>query len=161
MIEMKITVDLPGMPEAIKALADAISHSCTAPSMSIRNSGLNINTAHVSSNESPTDQTVDATSNVQVAQADNAKPTTGNVIPMSKPKESAKAQEENRATATQAEVVPSLDDISRAGAALIDAGKMDAVLSLCDKYGIQMLTDIPKDKYAAFACDLRALGASI
>lgn len=55
-----------------------------------------------------------------------------------------------------------LDDISRAGAALFaDPSKQAAAMELFSKYGIKSLGALPKDQYAAFAADLRALGAAI
>ncbi|MBR0411112.1 MAG: hypothetical protein IJI25_08965 [Eubacterium sp.] len=55
-----------------------------------------------------------------------------------------------------------LDTISRAGAALVDQGKMDDVLNLLKgKYGIQAVTQLRPDQYPAFAEDLKGLGAKL
>ena len=54
-----------------------------------------------------------------------------------------------------------LDMIARAGAALIDAGKMDALCGLLAKYGVEALTALDPAQYGNFANDLRALGAQI
>jgi len=54
-----------------------------------------------------------------------------------------------------------LDQISRAGAALVDAGKMEPLLALLAKYGVQAITQIPPAQYGVFATELRALGAQI
>lgn len=55
-----------------------------------------------------------------------------------------------------------LDAISRAGAALVDQGKMNDVLKvLQEKYGIYAVTQLRPDQYNTFADDLRALGANI
>ena len=55
-----------------------------------------------------------------------------------------------------------LDTISRAGAALVNQGKMNDVLKvLQEKYGIFAVTQLREDQFEAFAEDLRALGAAI
>ena len=54
-----------------------------------------------------------------------------------------------------------LDQISRAGAALVDAGKMDALLGLLAKFGVAAVTQLQPDQFGVFATELRALGAQI
>lgn len=54
-----------------------------------------------------------------------------------------------------------LDQISRAGAALVDAGKMQQLLELLGRYGVQAVTQLQPEQYGAFATELRALGAQI
>lgn len=54
-----------------------------------------------------------------------------------------------------------LDMIARAGAAFVDAGKMDALCGLLAKYGVEALTALDPAQYGNFVNDLRALGALI
>lgn len=54
-----------------------------------------------------------------------------------------------------------LDQIAKAGANLVDAGKMAQLLALLTKYGVQAVTQLTPDQYGAFATELRALGAQI
>lgn len=54
-----------------------------------------------------------------------------------------------------------VDRLSQAGAALVDAGKMDALMGLLSKYAVQAITQLPPEQYGAFATDLRGLGARI
>lgn len=54
-----------------------------------------------------------------------------------------------------------LDQIAKAGASLVDAGKMEQLLALLTKHGVQAVTQIQPDQYGAFATELRALGAQI
>lgn len=54
-----------------------------------------------------------------------------------------------------------LDQISKAGAALVDAGKMEPLLGLLAKYGVQAITQLQPSQYGIFATELRALGAQI
>ena len=54
-----------------------------------------------------------------------------------------------------------LDQISRAGASLVDAGKMQQLLGLLSRYGVQAVTQLKPEQYGAFATELRSLGAQI
>lgn len=54
-----------------------------------------------------------------------------------------------------------IDMIAAAGTALIDAGKMDQVMQLLGKLGVETLTDLAPENYGAVANELRALGAAI
>ena len=54
-----------------------------------------------------------------------------------------------------------LDQISKAGATLVDAGKMEPLLALLTKYGVQAITQLQPAQYGVFATELRALGAQI
>lgn len=54
-----------------------------------------------------------------------------------------------------------LDTISRAGAALVDQGKMQEILQVLQKYGVMAVNQLKPEQYPAFAEDLRALGAVI
>lgn len=54
-----------------------------------------------------------------------------------------------------------LDQISRAGASLVDAGKMQQLLELLGRYGVQAVTQLKPEQYGAFATELRGLGAQI
>ena len=72
------------------------------------------------------------------------------------------------APAPAAPVVPvagaptyTLDQIAKAGAALMDAGRWDSLQALLARYGIQAITQLAPDQYGAFATELRALGAQI
>ena len=54
-----------------------------------------------------------------------------------------------------------LDQIAKAGASLVDAGKMEPLLALLTKYGVQAITQLQPAQYGVFATELRALGAQI
>ena len=54
-----------------------------------------------------------------------------------------------------------LDQIAKAGASLVDAGKMEPLLALLSRYGVQAVTQLAPEQYGAFATELRALGAQI
>ena len=55
--------------------------------------------------------------------------------------------------------VYTLEQIAKAGTALIDAGKMGELTALLANYGVEALTALDADKYPAFVADLQKLGA--
>lgn len=54
-----------------------------------------------------------------------------------------------------------LSQISLAAAQLRDAGKMSELLALLPQFGVQMVTQLPPERYGEFATALRGLGAKI
>lgn len=54
-----------------------------------------------------------------------------------------------------------LDQIAKAGASLVDTGKMEQLLALLAKYGVQAVTQLQPDQYGVFATELRTLGAQL
>lgn len=155
MLEIKITVECPGLPEAIRTLADALHARQTDPV-----------SAPVPDSATPT-----AASH---APAQAAAPTA--VVPLAGAPASAHGDTAPTAPAPAAPVIPAapatpavpvtaptytLDQIARAGAALVDAGKMDQLLALLGKYGVAAVTQLAPEQYGSFATELRALGAQI
>lgn len=55
----------------------------------------------------------------------------------------------------------SFDDLARAAAPLMDAGKTADLQALLRSFNVQALTQLPKEQYGAFAMGLRTLGARI
>lgn len=54
-----------------------------------------------------------------------------------------------------------LDQLGKAGAALVDAGKRDQLIALLQRRGIQTLSQLDPSQYGVFATELRGLGAQI
>lgn len=54
-----------------------------------------------------------------------------------------------------------LDMLAAAGSALIDAGKMNDLLGILSRYGVNALTELQPAVYGAVAAELRNLGANI
>lgn len=54
-----------------------------------------------------------------------------------------------------------LEQLTKAGADLAQAGKMGQLLALLTQYGVQAVTQIPPEQYGAFATALRGLGAAL
>jgi hypothetical protein len=53
------------------------------------------------------------------------------------------------------------EQIMTAGAALIDTGKMDELMTLLSAFGVQAVTQLKQEQLGAFATELRKLGAQI
>ena len=54
-----------------------------------------------------------------------------------------------------------LEEIQVAMQPLMDAGKIDQIITLLQRYGVSGLPEIAKDRYAELITDLRALGARL
>ena len=65
------------------------------------------------------------------------------------------------APTTQPEAAIDLSVIARAGAGLVDQGKMPEIMNLLKNYNVRAITELKQEQYADFAKDLRALGAAI
>ena len=63
--------------------------------------------------------------------------------------------------ATPKEPVCTVSDLSRAGAALIDQGKMPQLIELLRKFGVQAVTQLKPEAYPEFMEALRELGAKL
>lgn len=158
MMEMKIKVEAPDLAAAIEKLAAAI-----AP----------IDPAILTPDEPrPTANPAPAPSPVPAATPPAPTPTPAPVNPTPAPTPAPVAGPTAPApgsTPTPAPAMPvtttpptyTLDQISKAGAALVDAGKMEPLLALLAKYGVQAITQLQPAQYGVFATELRALGAQI
>lgn len=103
--------------------------------------------------------------NISVSQ-DTPAPVAPVATPTSAPAPAAPAQ--TVAPTNPAPTVPvttaptyTLDQIAKAGASLVDAGKMEQLLALLAKYGVQAVTQLQPDQYGVFATELRTLGAQL
>lgn len=54
-----------------------------------------------------------------------------------------------------------IDQLQVAAAGLTNAGKMPQVMGILQQFGIQAMTELPKDQYGNFATALREAGAQI
>lgn len=162
MMEMKITVEAPDLAASILKLAEAIA-SGPDPALLIPDEPLPVSA-------------YPATPAPAVAPAAPVSPApvtpTQTPAPTATPPVAAPAPTAGQTSAapgnTPAPTVPvtgaptyTLDQISRAGASLVDAGKMQQLLKLLGRYGVQAVTQLQPEQYGAFATELRALGAQI
>ena len=145
MLEMKITIAAPDLAAAINNLAVALANGNTVPA------------------EKPA-KAEKQTEAKDAAQQAPVNPMQATDAPLSATPAQTVAPVANVPVAS---AVPTgaptytLDMIARAGAALVDAGKMDALCGLLAKYGVEALTALDPAQYGNFANDLRALGATI
>ena len=149
MNEIKITLNIPGLPEAINNLADAI-----------RGNGVSVPTGS-------------APVEVKATQPD-----TNTDIPQT-PVNPTQPVQQNTEAVTPATVTPSaptapapsetvavnytIEQLSVAGAALCEQGKMAQLIGLLGKYGVQAVTQLKPtpDVLNPFAAELKALGANL
>ena len=146
MYEIKVTVDVPGLPEAISALANVLSR-VQQPTISANDTATNKFDDKVQRKENPTQaqSVTEAAQTVpQFTQTPPAQPS--QTAPIAAPSE-AKSY--------------TVDDLSRAGATLIDQGKMPQLLDLLKRYGVQAVTQLDKSVYPAFVEEMKALGAKL
>lgn len=159
MMEMKIKIDVPELAAAVEKLAAAIDKA--ALNSTVPNEGtLNFN---MPAGNAPVVPAAPATpAPVPVQAAPTPAPT-----PVAAPVPAAPPVAPMPTAAAPAPAVPvtaptyTLDQIAKAGANLVDAGKMEQLLALLTKYGVQAVTQLTPDQYGAFATELRALGAQI
>ena len=145
MLEMRITIAAPDLAAAINNLAVALANGNTVPA------------------EKPA-KAEKQTEAKDAAQQAPVNPMQATGAPLSATPAQTVAPVANVPVAS---AVPTgaptytLDMIARAGAALVDAGNMDALCGLLAKYGVEALTALDPAQYGNFANDLRALGAQI
>ena len=154
MLEIKVTIETPDLSEAITQLALAIKGSALVADSDSAEMVI------------PAGTPMDVMEAVPVApQPVTPAPAPVPVAPVPQPNPAPAMNPPQPAAPIPAPVqeAPKIDmnAISRAGAGLIDQGKMQDVLAVLGKYGVQVITQLREDQFEAFAADLRALGAAI
>lgn len=145
MMEMIVKIEAPELAASINKLADAISGHAPAVSMATVGPALVAAPVEAPAPVNPAHAPVAMTAPAQPVAPTATSP--GNTAAPAVPVSSAPSY--------------TLDQISRAGASLVDAGKMQQLLELLSRYGVQAITQIQPEQYGAFATELRALGAQI
>ena len=145
-LTMTIQIEAPDLVAALTQLAAAIHPSAQT---------LNIPQPQVPAPAAPVPVAVAAPAPVPVTPPP---PVTGPVVP---PPPAVPAAPPAPAVPVAGAPAYTLDQLAKAGAALVDAGKMESLMALLAKYGVQAVTQLPPAQYGAFATELRALGAQI
>lgn len=171
MMEMKITVEAPDLAASILKLAKAIA---SGPDPDILTPDEPLPVASYPTAPAPALAPAPAAPAPAPAAPVSPAPVTPTQTPAptATPPVAAPAPTAGQTSAapgnTPAPTVPvtgaptyTLDQISRAGASLVDAGKMQQLLELLGRYGVQAVTQLQPEQYGAFATELRALGAQI
>lgn len=173
MMEMKITVEAPDLAASILKLAEAIA-SGPDPALLIPDEPLPVSAYPATPAAAPVAPVAAPVSPAPVNPTPGPAPTMAAPVaaPSPSPTPVTNAPTAGPTSAapgnTPAPAVPvtgapayTLDQISRAGASLVDAGKMQQLLELLGRYGVQAVTQLKPEQYGAFATELRALGAQI
>lgn len=173
MMEMKITVEAPDLAASILKLAEAIA-SGPDPALLIPDEPLPVSAYPATPAAAPVAPVAAPVSPAPVNPTPGPAPTTAAPVAAPSPSPTPVTNAPNAGPTsaapgnTPAPAVPvtgaptyTLDQISRAGASLVDAGKMQQLLELLGRYGVQAVTQLQPEQYGAFATELRALGAQI
>ena len=156
MIEIKVTVDIPGIAEAINNLAQAIAEKKPVAVEAVKQEAPVVQaSAPIAPVAAPVAPVAPVHPPVQTASAPApVAPAAVSVIPTAT---TASAPAQQQAAAKRI----TLDDLSLAGAKLVDAGKMDALINALQNFGVAAITLLHEDQYASFADCLRSMGANI
>lgn len=172
MIEVKVTVELPGIPDALDRLARAIADSHKAINTAPVKQPVPMSAVPVAPVTPAAPAPVTPAAPAPVIPVTSA-PAVAAPVTVTTPEPVAAAAPVPAApTAPTADVQPPVNPpetaapitqhaLSVAGAKLVDAGKMDAVVNLLKQYGAVAITQLKEDQYVSFAAGLRGLGADI
>lgn len=191
MLEIKVTIAIPGLPEAINNLAQAMANAGT-----VRTTPVTVPAAvaapeavvlpDTGTGSAGTESTAEAAPTPVQASAEStpaasaSAPATAQAAtpapvhaptpildpipapaPTPVPAEPAKAEPAAPAQDTTAAKTYTREEIARAGSALVTLGKMQELLALLQRYGVASVAQLSPEQYGAFAADLIALGASL
>lgn len=174
MMEMKITVEAPDLAASIIKLAEAIASGPDPnlltpdeprPVSSYPTTPAPAVAAPVAAPAAPVAAPVAPVSPAPVTPTATPTPAPGPAVAAPAPTAGPASVTPGNTPAPAVPVTTApaytLDQISRAGASLVDAGKMQQLLELLGRYGVQAVTQLQPEQYGTFATELRALGAQI
>lgn len=153
MIEIKVSVELPGIPEAIVKLADALSNRPLIAEPVKPAPIVNDEVKKPSARRRAAEKAaVDASTSTPApsANADSQKNE-----PVQQVENQAPVQQAEQATQKQY----TLDEVCKAGVSLMDRGMINELMGLLKKYNIQSLASATPDMLNGIAADLHAMGA--
>lgn len=163
-ITVKVQIEAPELAAAINNVAEAFkSRPVTVPVAPVAAPA-----APAEQTPPPAEKPVEAPTNAPVTGAVNGGVSVPTNAPAPAPVEEtapvtgATSNPAPAAPTAPAEKVYTFDDITNAGAQLLEAGKMQELMKLLKEgYGVQAVTQLKPEQYAAVAGDLRKLGARI
>lgn len=146
MLEIKVTVVIPGMPEAINNLVQALTNSSvSAHPRTVQNISIETMQAAKAVAEQPV---VVPQMNTEIT----PEPITAESTPAVQTTPIAPAPNAKKYTR---------EEIAKAGSALVTQNKMPELLALLQKHGVASVAQLKPEQYDAFAADLIALGATL
>lgn len=148
MFEAKLTIEAPGLTNAINRLADALSYRKEAGSAVQANPAPAVSSAPVVNAPSPAFTVQQPAPIPTVQQPAPPVPT----APVNYPAPGVPLAPPPQYT---------VDQIMAAGGALMDAGKIQELSNLLHSFGVQTVTDLKPEQLGAFATAMRELGAKI
>lgn len=163
MLEIRITA--PELSEAINNLAKAMTSLAPTNPIGTMPCAVPTNTTSAPVEEAP-QQVTPATNPTAPVSAPQTATVAPNMPPVNYPTEATQSTTPATVPPT-APAVPTAppqytcDMIAKAGATLVEAGKMNELLALLARFGVEAVTSLDPAQYGAFATELRAMGASI
>ena len=160
-MEITVTVNAPELAGAITKLALAIEGAALNKNGEVTiPAGTTTTVQSVEQVVQPTTVTPVAPQQTAPAPQPQAQtiPMPQPTAPVPQPQAPTPAQQ---TTAQPQQKALTLNDIATAGAGLVDQGKMQQVIELLGKYGVQAITQLQPTQFDAFAGELRALGAAL
>lgn len=155
MLEIKVTVVIPGMPEAINNLAQALTNS-SVPAHPRTVQNISIETTQAAPKVVAEQPVVVTQTNTEITHEPIAPESTPAVqtTPIAPAPTPAPAPVTNAKKYTR-------EEIAKAGSALVTQNKMPELLALLQKHGVASVAQLKPEQYDAFAADLIALGATL
>lgn len=157
MLEINVTVTVPGLPEALNNLAAAISGK-SAPAVADAPVAVQAAQPEVAPVVNPTPAVATPVTNgVPTANTQPVNPVSAS------PVTAAPSSPVNPSSPSNATANYTVEQLSIAGAALCEQGKMPQLIALLGEYGVQAVTQLnpTPDVLNSFAAKLKALGASL
>lgn len=148
MLEIKVTVSAPELSEAINNLAKAYAGNPTATVQAVN--PVQTETAVLTQPTAPVTNSAPSV-NTPPAPAVTTQPV--QTVPTAT-SPAVQAPSEPAKTYTQ-------EQLSNAGAALCEQGKMPQLIQLLSQFGAQSIVQVSKEQYTALAEGLKALGANL
>lgn len=152
MIEIKVTVELPGIPEALAQLADALAQT--------HRPDVKNEVAPTRKRKPAKDKAEDPKPAEAKAEEPPAPTPAADAVRAGVPEPATVTKTDAEAEDTPAKAY-TLEQISKAGLELMDAGRLTDLMGLLAKYGLQSLTAADPKQYTAIAEDLIAMGGTI
>lgn len=162
MLEIKIVLEAAELSAAMQRLAEALEGRGVTPQPPQEPTPKGTAAQEPKPKGTAAQATTAARENPTTAPAPaQTAPTTGTAAPTPAPDPAPATAAPTAPAADDAAPVPSIADIAKAGAALVNNGRRDDLIALLARHGVQAVTQLKPEQLSAVATDLRALGAQL